>query len=148
MTMNSNPGDETAIHASGVATIVRTAAVAAESADSIGNEAGIDGIINAISATAKTATAEGGGGGNRHAPVVLPTTAQGQEGVDFPSWYLCSFIGSEPPVDGAYFDVPSSTGLLFQQVFEYSSLYRYIATQGMALRAMQSVLHPISGGWI
>ncbi len=45
-------------------------------------------------------------------------------------------------------DVPGSNGQLLQQVFEYSSLYSYIATQGVALRAMQSVLHPINGGWI
>jgi hypothetical protein len=46
----------------------------AGAADSIGNGAGIDGIINAISETAKTAAAEeeGGEGGNRHACVVSP----------------------------------------------------------------------------
>jgi hypothetical protein len=100
-TMTSNPLDETAIPADGAASIIGIAAIAAGAADSISNGAGIDSVINAISATADTAAAEGGGGGNRHARVVSPVTAQGQEGVDFPSWYLCPFVGSEPPADGA-----------------------------------------------
>jgi hypothetical protein len=146
--MTSNPRDKTAIPANWATKIVGSAAIVAGATDSISNGTGIDGVINAISATAENATAEDGGGGNRHARVVSPTIAQGQEGVDFPSWYLCLFVGSEPPVDGAYFNIPGSKGQLSQQVFEYSSLYRYIATQGVALRAMQPVLHPINGGWI
>jgi hypothetical protein len=74
MTRTSNPHDKTAIPANGAALILGAAAIAAGAAESIGNEAGIDGIINAISETAKTTAAEGegGGGGNRHAHVVSP----------------------------------------------------------------------------
>jgi hypothetical protein len=74
MTRTSDPHDKTAIPANGADQIVGAAAIAAGAADSIDNGAGIDGVINAISKTAKTATAEGegGGGGNRHACVVSP----------------------------------------------------------------------------
>jgi hypothetical protein len=106
--MTFDPCDKPAIPANRANTIVGVAAIVAGAVDSISNGAGIDGIINAISATAKTASAEGGEGGNRHARVVSSTTAQGQEGFDFPLWYLCPFDGGEPPVDGTYFDVPGS----------------------------------------
>ncbi len=77
MTRTTDPHDKTAIPANGAAPIVGAAAIAAGAADSIGNGAGIDGIIDAISETAKTAETatvegEGGGGGNRHARVVSP----------------------------------------------------------------------------
>ncbi len=74
MRRTSNPHDQTAIPAHGATPIEGTAAIAAGAADSIGNGAGIDGIINAIFETAETAAAEGegGGGGNRHARVVSP----------------------------------------------------------------------------
>ncbi len=85
MTRTSNPNDKTAIPANGAAPIVGSAAVVAGAADSIDNFSGINGIINTISKTAKTAAAEGGKGRNRHAHVVSPMTAQGQEGNDSPS---------------------------------------------------------------
>jgi hypothetical protein len=74
MTRTSDPHDKTAIPANGAALIVGAAAIATGAADSIGNGAGIDGVINAISKTAETTAAEGegGGGGNRHARVVSP----------------------------------------------------------------------------
>jgi hypothetical protein len=77
MTRTSDLHEETVIPANGAAPIVGTAAIAAGAADSIGNGAVIDGVINAISETAKTAETdaadgEGGGGGNRHAHVVSP----------------------------------------------------------------------------
>jgi hypothetical protein len=72
MTRTSNLHDKTAIPTNGAAPILGAAAIAAGAADSIGNPSSIDGVINAISKTAKTVTAEGEGGGvgNRHAHVV------------------------------------------------------------------------------
>ncbi len=74
MMKTSDPHDKTAIPANGATPIVGAAAIVAGAADSIGNGAGIDGVINAISETAETAAAEGEGGGgrNRHARVVSP----------------------------------------------------------------------------
>ncbi len=77
MTRTSNLHDKTAIPANGAAPIVGAAAIAADAADSIGNGAGIDCVINAITETAKTAAAEdeGGGGGNRHGARVVSLMA-------------------------------------------------------------------------
>lgn len=55
---------------------------------------------------------------------------------DFPSMYTCPIV-QEPPAQGATFLQHSS------QVFEYSALYRHIATRG-ALRSMRTVRHPIT----
>ena len=59
----------------------------------------------------------------------------------------CPFLVNEPPVSGAYFDVPGIDGQLSSQLFEYSRLYRYISTIGTG-RALRSVCHPMTGGWI
>jgi hypothetical protein len=74
MTRTSDPHDKTAIPANGATPIIEAAAIVAGATDSIGNGAGIDGVINAISKNAETDTAEGegAGGGNRHARVVSP----------------------------------------------------------------------------
>ena len=66
---------------------------------------------------------------------------------EFPLMNLCPFLINEPPVSGAYFGVPGSDGQLSRQLFEYSRLYRYISTMGSG-RALRSVHHPMTGGWI
>ena len=59
---------------------------------------------------------------------------------DIPSQHICSFI-QEPPINAVHFDVPNANGGLSEQVYEHSSLYRFIATPGM-LRARRNVFHP------
>jgi hypothetical protein len=66
---------------------------------------------------------------------------------EFPLTNLCPFLVDKPPVSGAYFDVRGRDRQLSSQLFEYSRLYRYISTIGMG-RAIRSVLHPMTGGWI
>ena len=66
---------------------------------------------------------------------------------EFPLTNLCPFLINKPPVSGAYFDVRGSDGQLSSQLFEYSRLYRYKSTMGSG-RALRSVRHPMTGGWI
>lgn len=66
---------------------------------------------------------------------------------DFPSMYLCPYPYNEPPVNGVYFDVRGIDGRLSTQIFEYSRLYRDIATMSIG-RAYRSVRHPLNAGWI
>ncbi len=63
------------------------------------------------------------------------------------SWPLCPFLLNEPPIDGAYFDIPGEDGQISEQVFEYSCLFRHIATLG-SMRGFQEVHHPLNGGWV
>ena len=58
---------------------------------------------------------------------------------DIPSQHICSFI-QEPPINAVHFDVPNANGGLSEQVYEHSSLSRFIATPGM-LRARRNVFH-------
>jgi hypothetical protein len=66
---------------------------------------------------------------------------------EFPSTNLCPFLINKPPVSVAYLDVPGSDGHLSSQLNGYSRLYRYISTMGSG-RALRSVRHPMTGGWI
>ena len=61
---------------------------------------------------------------------------------DIPSQHSCPLI-FEPPMEGVYFDVPGSNGVISEQVFERSQLYRWIATRG-SLRSSRDVSHPIN----
>ncbi len=61
---------------------------------------------------------------------------------DIPSQHICPLM-QEPPVVGVYFDVPDRNGDTTDQVFEWSQLYRWIATPGN-LRSRQNVSHPIN----
>ncbi len=89
------------------------------------------------------------GSGNDGHDVVLPVQdSQDHDGVDFPSIYLCPFLlVNEPPVDGAYFDIPGEDGQISEQVFEYSYLFCHIATLG-SMRGFQEVFHLLNGGWV
>ncbi len=61
----------------------------------------------------------------------------------FPS-YLCCPITQQPPSRGVTFNVLEQNSLLTHpQVFEYSAMYRHIATQG-TMGARRFVLHPIT----
>jgi len=83
-----------------------------------------------------------------NARVVSPVEGASHDhtGDDFPSEYLCPFLFNEPPVEGAYFDVPSGRNRQISgQVFEYSCLYRHIAMLG-TMRAFRNVFHPITRG--
>jgi hypothetical protein len=46
---------------------------------------------------------------------------------DIPSQHICLLM-QEPPVVGVYFDVPDRNRDTTEQVFEWSQLYRWIAT--------------------
>jgi hypothetical protein len=78
---------------------------------------------------------------------VSPTTIDrhADNNAEFLSAYLCPFLLNEPPVKGVYFDVAGADGEISQQVFEYSRLYRYIATPGVG-RSFRSVHHPLNRG--
>jgi hypothetical protein len=67
---------------------------------------------------------------------------------DFPSVYLCPYLYNEPPVNGVYFDVRGRDGRLSTQIFEYSRLYRDIATMSTGRAYNRSVRHPLNAGWI
>ena len=96
-----------------------------------------------------------GGGDNDHTEdmpssggrVVSPVMpGQGSDDNDFPSIYICPFF-FEPPVNGVYFDIIGTDGQLSQQVFEYSSIYRYIITiEGRRQTSHRYVNHPYNGG--
>jgi len=61
--------------------------------------------------------------------------------VDCPSNLICSLM-KDPPVNGVTFEIPTPSGLISKQVFEYSCLFRMIATRGV-LTAYRYVRHPI-----
>ena len=61
--------------------------------------------------------------------------------VECPSDIICS-LTKDPLVNGCTFNIPTPTGQISKQVFEYSCLFRMIATQGI-LKAYRFVQHPI-----
>jgi hypothetical protein len=66
----------------------------------------------------------------------------------FPNYYICP-ISQQPPLRGVTFDIPGEDGSQQQQcpqVFEYSMIYRHIASQGVGI-ARRSVAHPITRQW-
>ena len=63
------------------------------------------------------------------------------ENNECPSRLLCC-LTQKPPINGVTFDIPTSTGQIFTQVFEHADLYRMIYTRGM-LSAYRIVRHPI-----
>lgn len=66
-----------------------------------------------------------------------------QHDESFPS-YLCCPITQQPPSRGVTFNVPEQNSLsTHPQVFEYSAIYRHIATEGI-MQARRFVLHPIT----
>ena len=104
--------------------------------------ANADGVSR--SSGARIAAGDGDGSNASRIRTVSPTTTANNE---FPSTHLCPFLINEPPIQGAYFDIPGANGELSQQVFEYSRLYRYIATLGTG-RCFRSVRHPLNGGLV
>ena len=104
-----------------------------------------DGVSRSSGTAVDTATTVVVGDGNAsHIRTVSPTTNANNE---FPSTHVCPFLINEPPIQGAYFDIPGANGELSQQVFEYSRLYWYIATLGTG-RSFRSVRHPLNGGLV
>ena len=87
------------------------------------------------------------GNASRIRTVSPTTTNHADDDADFLSAYLCPFLINKPPVEGAYFDVAGADGELSQQVFEYSRLYRYIATLGTG-RSFHPIRHPLNGGLV
>ena len=86
--------------------------------------------------------------GNSTSRVVSPFS-QHEDANEFSPQHLCPFLLGEPPVDGAYFDVPGADNQISAQVFEYSQLYRYIVANGRwPLRSFGEVRHPMNGGWV
>jgi hypothetical protein len=61
---------------------------------------------------------------------------------DIPSQHICPLM-QESPVVGVYFNIPDRNGDTTDQVFEWSQLYRWIATRGN-LRSRQNISHPIN----
>ena len=72
---------------------------------------------------------------------------EGVEGDGFPSVFLCPFLMDEPPVQGAYFDVPGLNGQISPQIFEYSHLFRAISTIGVG-RSFRSIFHATNRGQV
>jgi hypothetical protein len=60
-----------------------------------------------------------------------------------PSQHICSIV-REPPFEAVYFDVENAGGALLEQVFERSSLYRYISFNNEIGHAGRDVMHPIN----
>ncbi len=88
------------------------------------------------------------GGSNDDCVIVSPVQdSQGHDRIDFPTIYSCPFLLNEPPVAGAYFDIPGEDGQISEQVFENSCLFRHIATLG-SLRGYREVCHLLNGGWV
>lgn len=128
---------------------------ATTNAGATNDEAGATAAAVDLELAGIAATANGVGTGanaaeNANGRVISPV--QGQEGEtsqnhptgdDFPSTYLCPFLFNEPPVRGVYFDVRGDDGQLSEQIFEYSRIYRYIASLG-TLSVFRSVRHPIN----
>ena len=111
--------------------------------------AAVDLELAGIAANAEGVGTDANAAENADGRVISPV--QGQEGAsqnhptgdDFPSTYLCPFLFDEPPVRGVYFDVPGDDGRLSEQIFEYSRIYRFIATLG-SLSQFRKVRHPIN----
>ena len=93
-------------------------------------------------------TAVGGGAsGDDSDGLTHRTVSPSTTNDEFPSYYLCPLLLNEPPTQGAYFDIPGANGELSRQVFEYSRLYRYIATTGTG-RSVRSVSHPMNRSFV
>jgi hypothetical protein len=109
-----------------------------------------DGSSAASNDVSSSANASGGGSAddeNTTQRIVSPFSEQGGTTNEFPSQYLCPIVSGEPPVVGAYFDVPGADNQLSAQVFEYSALYRFIASNTRwPSRGFAEVRHPINGG--
>jgi hypothetical protein len=65
---------------------------------------------------------------------------------DIPSQHICPLM-QEPPIMGVYFDVPNRNGDTTNKVFEWSQLYRWIATPGN-MGSRQNVSHLINQQFI
>ncbi len=50
-------------------------------------------------------------------------------------------------VAGAYFVIPGEDGQISEQVFEYSCIFRHIASLG-SLKGFWEVHHQLNGGWV
>jgi hypothetical protein len=107
---------------------------------------------NGSSATSNDGSSSDASGGgsvdneNSSRRIVSPFSQHTDE---FPPQFLCPILSNEPPVDGAYFDVPGADNQISAQVFEYSSLYRLIASnERWPSRRFGEVRHPINGGWV
>lgn len=61
---------------------------------------------------------------------------------EFSDINVCCITG-EPPTDGVRFLVPDESGVISDQVFEYTALHRHVATHGY-LEAFRNVKHPIT----
>ena len=72
---------------------------------------------------------------------------QERERAVFPGNLECSLSLGDPPFRGVYFLIPDTDGRTSYAVFEYSALYRHIATPGLNAAA-RNVRHPISGATI
>jgi hypothetical protein len=79
-------------------------------------------------------------------PLPLPPAPPAPEGEAFPSMLECSYT-MRPPQRAVYMDVRGLDGLFPKQVFEYSAVYRNIATPGEYTQ-FRKVRHPTSGGFI
>ena len=75
--------------------------------------------------------------------VVSPRVDLPTDDDNLPSRLLCPLLVNEPPVRGVTFEVPTASGIVSSQIFEYSEIFRHIYTLGRG-QAFRHVAHPIT----
>ena len=79
-------------------------------------------------------------------PPPPPPAPPAPEGDAFPSMLEC-LLTMRPPQRAVYLDIRGSDGLFPKQVFEYSAVFKNIATTGFYSQFRQ-LCHPTSGGFV
>jgi hypothetical protein len=135
-----NQGDAASAHTDSAECRARSGAIAVP-AVLAANQANANDAAQDISAP----PSESGSSNDGCAVVSRVQDSQGCDRIDFSSIYVCPFLLDDPPVAGAYFDIPGEDGQISEQVIEYSYLFCHIATL-CSLRGFQEVRHPLNGG--
>jgi hypothetical protein len=79
-------------------------------------------------------------------PAAAPVPLTAPEGDAFPSMLQCCFTLC-PPQRAVYLDIRGPDGQTPKQVFEFTAVFRQIATTGVYTQ-FRKVRHPITGGFI